>query len=59
MQVCLETERLTLRRFVETDIDHLFSLHNDPDVMRFLTGGEPISLEEIERDYQERFANDG
>lgn len=59
MQVFLETERLVLRRFVEADIDLLFSLHNDPEVMRFLTGGEPTSLEEIERDYYERFASDG
>ena len=59
MEVFLETDRLVLRRFVEADVEHLVSLHNDPDVMRFLTGGELISLEEIEREYHERFANDG
>ncbi len=59
MEVFLETDRLVLRRFAEADIDYLFSLHNDPEVMRFLTGGEPISREEIERDYRERFARDG
>lgn len=59
MNVFLETERLLLRRFREADVDHLFALHNDPDVMRFLTGGEPISRAEIERDYRERFAAEG
>ncbi|HET7092116.1 MAG TPA: GNAT family N-acetyltransferase [Thermomicrobiales bacterium] len=59
MDLVLETGRLILRRFVAADIDRLFSLHNDPEVMRFLTGGEPISRAEIERDYRQRFANDG
>ena len=59
MDVFLTTERLTLRRFVETDTDHLFVLHNDPDVMRHLTGGEPIPREEIEREYRDRFAGEG
>jgi RimJ/RimL family protein N-acetyltransferase len=59
MQIFLETERLTLRRFTEADIDHLFALHNDPDVMRFLNGGRPTPREEIEREYRERFAGAG
>ena len=48
-----------LRRFTEADVEHLFSLHNDPDVMRFLNGGKPTSRREIEREYRERFAGDG
>ncbi len=59
MQIFLETERLALRRFTEDDVDHLFALHNDPDVMRFLNGGRPTQQEEIEREYRERFAGDG
>jgi RimJ/RimL family protein N-acetyltransferase len=59
MQVLLETERVTLRRFTEDDVDNLFALHNDPDVMRFLNGGRPTQREEIEREYRERFAKDG
>ncbi len=58
-EVFLETERLVLRRFTEADVDHLVVLHNDPDVMRFLTGGEPVSREEVEREYRERFAGHG
>ncbi|SEG97152.1 Protein N-acetyltransferase, RimJ/RimL family [Nonomuraea solani] len=41
MAVYLETERLVLRRFTESDADALFALHNDPEVMRHLNGGRP------------------
>ena len=59
MEVFLETERLVLRRFAETDVDHLFALHNDPEVMRHLTGGDPVSRREVEQEYRERFAGQG
>lgn len=59
MDDTLETERMVLRRFTAADVDHLFALHNDPDVMRFLTGGDPIPRDEVERDYRERFAAGG
>ncbi len=59
MDVHLTTDRLVLRRFVEADIDHLVSLHNDPEVMRFLTGGTPVSRDEVEQGYRDHFANDG
>ncbi|GAA3081011.1 hypothetical protein GCM10020000_78620 [Streptomyces olivoverticillatus] len=39
MHVFLRTERLVLRPFTEADVDHLFALDNDPDVMRFINGG--------------------
>ncbi|MEU4193520.1 GNAT family N-acetyltransferase [Kribbella sp. NPDC026611] len=32
----IETDRLTLRRYVETDYDDLLKLQSDPDVTRFL-----------------------
>ncbi len=47
MQVFVETERLVLRRFTEADVDNLFDLDNDPEVMRFLTGGEPTPYDVI------------
>ncbi len=47
MQVFVETERLVLRRFTEADVDNLFDLDNDPEVMRFLTGGKPTPREVI------------
>jgi RimJ/RimL family protein N-acetyltransferase len=43
----LETPRLTLRQFTEGDVDNLFDLNGDPEVMRYLTGGTPTPREEI------------
>jgi RimJ/RimL family protein N-acetyltransferase len=43
----LETSRLTLRQFTENDVDNLFTLNSDPEVMRYLTGGKPTPREEI------------
>ena len=51
----METERLLLRAFRPADIDELMRLHNDPDVMRYLTGGAPISRPTIEAEFHERF----
>ena len=39
MQIYLETERLLLRQFTVADVDNLFYLDSDPEVMRFLNGG--------------------
>lgn len=50
MQVLIETKRLILRQFTSTDLDHIFALDNDPDVMRYLNGGTPTEREVIERD---------
>ncbi|WP_329624871.1 GNAT family N-acetyltransferase [Streptomyces sp. NBC_01255] len=44
----LETDRLFLRAFTATDVDHLLALDNDPEVMRFINGGRPASREVIE-----------
>jgi len=48
MPAFLETERLVLRPFTEADAEHLLALDNDPDVMRFINGGRPTSLETIQ-----------
>jgi len=45
--IILETPRLTLRQFTEDDADNLFDLNNDPEVMRYLTGGRPTPREQI------------
>ena len=51
MNVYLDTERLTLRRFTAADAGLLIELDSDPAVMRYLTGGEPTAPETIrERD---------
>ena len=59
MDAFLETEQLVLRRFTHADVESLFPLHNDPEVMRFLNGGRAASRREIEREYREHFAKDG
>jgi RimJ/RimL family protein N-acetyltransferase len=65
-QVFLETERLVLRRFTKSDVENLFDLDRDPDVMRFLTGGSPTPRDVIQNEilprflrYYERFAGYG
>ncbi len=55
MQVFVETERLVLRRFTEADVDNLFDLDSDPEVMRFLTGGKPTPREVIRNETLPRF----
>ena len=45
--IILETPRLILRQFTEDDVDNLFNLNGDPEVMRYLTGGRPTPREEI------------
>ncbi|MFP1625452.1 GNAT family N-acetyltransferase [Streptomyces sp. 5K101] len=50
MRAFLETSRLTLRPFAESDADDLLALDNDPEVMRYLNGGRPTTHEEVLRD---------
>jgi RimJ/RimL family protein N-acetyltransferase len=45
--VILETPRLAVRQFTEDDVDNLFDLDSDPEVMRYLTGGLPTPRERI------------
>lgn len=66
MRGFLETERLVLRRFTRDDADDLFDLDDDPEVMRFLTGGRPTPRGVIESEvlpgilsYYERFESFG
>jgi RimJ/RimL family protein N-acetyltransferase len=47
IHIILETPRLALRQFTEDDVDNLFNLNSDPEVMRYLTGGRPTPREEI------------
>jgi RimJ/RimL family protein N-acetyltransferase len=43
MRTILKTARLTIRQFTEDDVDNLFSLNSDPEVMRYL--GKPAPRE--------------
>lgn len=38
---------MVLRRVTEADVDNLFRLNSDPEVMRYLTGGAPTTRETI------------
>jgi RimJ/RimL family protein N-acetyltransferase len=50
MQVFLETERVVLRRFTEADVDNLFDLDGDPEVMRFINGGRPTPRDVVQNE---------
>lgn len=45
MAAILETPRLTIRQFTEDDVDNLFDLNSDPEVMRYL--GRPVRWEKL------------
>lgn len=55
MPFFLATDRLALRPFSEADVDHLFDLDNDPEVMRFINGGRPTTREAVEAESLPRF----
>jgi RimJ/RimL family protein N-acetyltransferase len=55
MRLFLETERLVLRRFAESDLGNLRDLHGDPEVMRFINGGRPAAREAIRDETLPRF----
>lgn len=40
MHIFLETDRLILRRFTPDDVDLLHELDSDPEVLRYVTGGQ-------------------
>jgi RimJ/RimL family protein N-acetyltransferase len=51
VDVFLETPRLILRRFTMDDLDAVFALHSDPEVMFFVTGGRGTPRAELESDH--------
>lgn len=51
----LETERLRLRPFTQSDIDALVDLDSDPEVMRYLNGGIPTPRAVVEAEVLPRF----
>jgi RimJ/RimL family protein N-acetyltransferase len=55
MRVLLETERLLLRRFTQSDVANLHDLDGDPEVMRFVNGGKPVSRDVIREETLPRF----
>lgn len=55
MQVFLETDRLLLRRFTETDEDNLVNLDSNPEVMLYITGGKPTPRDVVKNEILPRF----
>lgn len=55
MHVFLETKRPLLRRFTDDNVDNLYNLDSDPEVMRYITGGTTTPREEIAHDYLPAF----
>jgi RimJ/RimL family protein N-acetyltransferase len=55
VQVFLETDRLVLRRFTGDDVDAVVDLDSDPEVMRYLTGGEPTPREVVSEEVVPRW----
>lgn len=55
MKSLLETERIRLRQVVSSDETHLHALDNDPEVMRWINGGVPVSMEYIRREIMPLF----
>ena len=49
--IFLETSRLILRPITFDDLDDLVVLDSDPDVMRFINGGIPISRNAIAKNF--------
>lgn len=56
MIVFLESDRLILRQFVENDIDNLFDLNSDSEVMRYINGGLPTSYHDIKESLSKNIA---
>jgi RimJ/RimL family protein N-acetyltransferase len=50
MLVFMETERMVLRQFTADDAERLVELDADPRVMRYITGGDATSRDEVEAD---------
>ena len=44
MKILLETERLILRYFTPEDAEHIFKLHNDKDVMKYIPHKQPLNV---------------
>ncbi|MGO8946408.1 MAG: GNAT family N-acetyltransferase [Ktedonobacterales bacterium] len=57
MEIYLETGRLLLRPLTPDDVENLFELDSDPEVMHYLTGGAPSAREAIQNRILPGFLN--
>jgi RimJ/RimL family protein N-acetyltransferase len=51
----LETDRMYFREFRDADAPLLFELDSDPEVMRFISRGEPTPLARIQNEFIPKF----
>ncbi len=49
MKIYLETDRVRLRELTAKDRSALIELDSDPEVMKFLTGGRPSTLRQVQK----------
>ena len=59
VKVFLETERLRLRRLEYDDLEDLVELDGDPEVMRFINGGQATPRDELENEVSPAFLGRG
>ena len=59
MKTTFVTERMRFRPISLDDLDRMVALHNDPEVMRFLTGGTPIARTTIVAQIRDGLWGDG
>ena len=45
--ILTNTKRLTFGRYSEYDLEYLFELNGDSDVMKYITLGRPMTIEEV------------
>ena len=53
--ILFETERMYFRQFRAEDAQLLFELDSDPEVMRFISKGQPTPLNRIQNEFIPRF----
>lgn len=58
MERYLNSRRFFLRRITAQDAVHLHQLDSDPEVMRYINGGEPHSMETIENEQLPKILKD-
>ena len=56
MKIILETERLYLREFIDSDGSHFFHLNNNPEVLKF-TGNDPFKSIDEANDFMRNYSD--
>ena len=54
MTSIINTKRIVLKKFTENDVDLLFELDSDPEVMKYITLGKTKTLNEVKNKFMPR-----